>query len=242
MGGLQHPMLRLLRALLLLLLIPTLGYIAYVWWLGAGTSQASTCRGDVVRGALSGGARIPYAGENFRAYSFLGFLAGRTFVHSAVRDTMRDAYAELAKTNPGLRFVYAESGWPWGGPFPPHKTHANGTAVDFMVPVRSGDGQVSEVPTHILNQFGYGLDFDRQGRSGDYTIDFEAMALHLSALEKAAKAHGIRVQAVIFDGPLQPKLFATPAGAELQARMRFVGQAWIRHDEHYHVNFAVPCR
>lgn len=235
-------MLRLLRILLLLILVPALGFAGYVWWLGSSGAQASTCRGDVVRGYLQGGARIPYAGENYRAYSFLGFLAGRTFMHSAVRDAVRDAYADLAKSHPDLRYVYAESGWPWGGPFPPHKTHANGTAVDFMVPVRTSAGAVSEVPTHILNQFGYGLDFDRQGRSGDYQIDFEAMALHLAALEKAAKARGIRVQAVIFDGPLQPKLFAAPSGADLQSHMRFVGQAWIRHDEHYHVNFAVPCR
>lgn len=237
-------MLRLLRFLFLLMLLPALGFSGYVWWLGVETSRVSTCRGDVVRGFLQGGTRVPYAGENFRAYSFLGFLAGRTFVHSAVRDSIRDAFAELAKSNPDLRFVYAESGWPWGGPFPPHKTHANGTAVDFLVPVRIGPapGIVSEVPTHIFNQFGYALDFDRQGQAGDYRIDFEAMALHLMALEKAAKAHGIRVQSVIFDGPLQPKLFAAPTGAQLQSKMHFIGQAWIRHDEHYHVNFAVPCK
>ncbi len=74
---------------------------------------------------------------------------------------------------------------------PSHRTRhtPNGTAVDFMVPVRIGPapGIVSEVPTHILNQFGYALDFDRQGRAGDYTIDFEAMALHLLALEKARR-------------------------------------------------------
>ncbi len=233
---------RFFRFLLLLILIPVLGYIAFVWWLGFDSSRASTCRGDVVRGRLQGGGRLPFAGENYRAYSFLGFLAGRTFVHSEVRDAMREAYATLAKEHPELRFVYAEIGWPWGGPFPPHKTHANGTAVDFMVPVRSSDGAVTEVPTHIFNQFGYGLDFDRQGQAGDYRIDFEAMALHLSALEQAARKRNIRIQAVIFDGPLQPKLFATPTGAQLAKKMHFVGQAWIRHDEHYHVNFAVPCR
>ncbi len=77
-------MLRLLRFLILLILIPALGFAGYVWWLGVDTSRSSTCRGDVVRGFLLGGTRVPYAGDNFRAYSFLGFLAGRTFVHSAV--------------------------------------------------------------------------------------------------------------------------------------------------------------
>ena len=50
------------------------------------------------------------------------FLLGRTFVHEAVRNTMRDAYAGLSKSRPELRFVYAETGWPWGGRFAPHKT------------------------------------------------------------------------------------------------------------------------
>lgn len=232
---------RLLRVLLLLLLAPALAYAGYVWWLGQQGSRESRCRGDVVRGRLYDATRLPYAGENYRAYSFLGFLAGRTFAHSAVRDSMRDAYAALAAAHPELAFVYGEISWPWGGPFPPHRTHANGTAVDFMVPVRSSDGSVSELPTHILNKFGYGVDFDNQGRAGGYQIDFEAMALHLLALEEAAKAHGLRITAVIFDAPLQPKLLATPAGKKLAGRMPFVGRAWIRHDEHYHVNFAVSC-
>lgn len=242
MRTLPEMLMRLFRFLLLLLLVPALGYAAYVWWLGREAGRESRCRGDVVRGRLFDGTRLPYAGDNYRAYSFLGFLAGRTFVHSSVRDAMHQSYNALAQTHPELRFVYGEIGWPWGGPFPPHRTHANGTAVDFMVPVRTADGAVSELPTHILNQFGYGLDFDRQGRAGDYQIDFEAMALHLLALEAAAKEHGVRISAVIFDAPLQPKLFATPSGAKLAGRLPFVGRAWIRHDEHYHVNFAVPCR
>lgn len=234
----------LLRKLLLLLFIPALGYIAFVWWLGIESSRASVCRGSANAGRLEGGSRIAYSGDNFRAYSYLGYLIGRTFVHSAVRNSMRDAYAEVYRTHPDLRFVYAETSWPWGGPFPPHKTHANGTAVDFHVPVRTTDGTVTDIPTHAFNRFGYDMEFDNSGRSGSYQIDFEAMALHIIALDKAAKVHGARIQHIIFDPNLQPKLFATPAGAQL-AKLG-IGfsryQAWVRHDEHYHVNFGVPCR
>lgn len=233
----------LLRKLLLLAMIPVFAYLIFVWWLGVESSRASMCRGNVVYGKLERGGRLPFAGDNFRAYSFLGFLIGRTFVHSTVRDAMRDAYAEVYKQRPELRFVYAETSWPWGGPFPPHKTHANGTAVDFHVPVRTTDGSVTELPTHVFNKFGYSLEFDRNGQSGAYVIDFEAMALHLLALDQAARAHGTRIQGVIFDQALQGKLFASPAGAQLARRgIAFHGQAWIRHDEHYHVNFAVSCR
>jgi len=205
--------------------------------------QPSVCYGDAVSGRLEGGRRLPYSGENYRAYSMLGFGLGRTYVHSIVRDVMLDAYAELTKSHPELRFIYGESGWATGGRFRPHKGHANGTAVDFFVPVRTLEGRVSLLPISSFNLMGYAIQFDRNGRSGSSTIDFEAMALHLLALERAAHAHGIGIRRVIFDINLQPKLAATRSGRQVMGLLAFnKQQAWVRHDEHYHVDFRVPCR
>jgi hypothetical protein len=40
-----------------------------------------------------------------------------------------------------------------------------------------------------------------------------------------------------------PKLFATQRGAYLQQHLNFMkGKPWVRHDEHYHVDFAIPCK
>jgi penicillin-insensitive murein endopeptidase len=156
---------------------------------------------------------------------------------------MRDAYAELSKSHPDLRFVYGESAWPWGGRFWPHRSHANGTAADFFVPVRTLDDQISELPTWPHNLLGYAVHFDSAGRSGPRKLDFEAMALHLLALDRAARRHGINIRRVIFDVNLQPRLAAAKSGAEVVRRMSFNRQqAWVRHDEHYHVDFGVPCR
>jgi penicillin-insensitive murein endopeptidase len=205
--------------------------------------RPSVCYGDAVSGRLEGARRLPYSGENYRAYSMLGFGLGRTYVHSIVRNVMLDAYAELAKSHPELRFIYGESGWATGGRFPPHKGHANGTAVDFFVPVRTLEGKVSLLPISSFNLMGYAIQFDRNGRSGSSTIDFEAMALHLLALERAARAHGIAIRRVIFDINLQPKLAATRSGRQVMGLLAFnKQQAWVRHDEHYHVDFRVPCR
>ena len=78
---------------------------------------------------------------------------------------MRDAYADIARSHPHLRFVYAETELALGRHTSrPHKTHANGTSVDFHVPTRT-DGQVSELPTSPFNQFGYSVEFDGAGRS-----------------------------------------------------------------------------
>jgi len=231
-----------LRRILFALSTPFLGAVLAG---NAAADQAppSVCYGDAVSGRLEAGRRLTYSGENYRAYSMLGFALGRTYVHSSVRDVMRDAYAELAKLHPELRFIYGESGWATGGRFRPHKGHANGTAADFFVPVRTLEGKVSLLPTSSFTLFGYANRFDRSGRSGSNVIDFEAMALHLLALERAAHRHGIGIRRVIFDVNLQPKLAATRSGAEVMRRFAFnKQQAWVRHDEHYHVDFRVPCR
>jgi len=95
--------------------------------------QPSVCYGDAVSGRLERGTRLSYSGENYRAYSMLGFALGRTYVHSSVRDVMRDAYAELAKSHPDLRFIYGESGWATGGRFHPHKGLGIGMAAIFSL-------------------------------------------------------------------------------------------------------------
>ena len=232
---------RFWRRLAVLLVVALAGYCGWIAWLGRQAGPASHCRGTVVDGSLQFGQRLPYSGENFRAYSLLGYLSGRTFMHSTVRTAVLASYDSVAKQRPELRFLYAESSWPWGGRLRPHKTHANGTSVDFHVPVRNRDGSVGELPVSVFNQLGYAVSFDNAGRSGDLQIDFEAMALHLAALDRAARDQGISIRRVIFEGRLQPRLFATAAGARLAGRLSFTGQAWVPHDQHYHVDFNVPC-
>ncbi|MEQ1615793.1 MAG: hypothetical protein ABL904_23805, partial [Hyphomicrobiaceae bacterium] len=127
--------------------------------------------------------------------------------------------------------------------FAPHKSHANGTAFDFHVPVRTLEGQIAELPTSPFNKLGYNVEFDKQARAGLHKIDFEAMALHLLALDKAARAHKIGIRRVIFALDLMPMLLASEHGAQLRGRINFSkSPSWVRHDEHYHVDFDVPCK
>jgi penicillin-insensitive murein endopeptidase len=99
------------------------------------------------------------------------------------------------------------------------------------------------LPTNATNRYGYGIEFDKDGRYRDYTIDFDALAEHLYWLHDGAKSRGVGIALVIFDRSFLPKLFATVRGPFLQQHVQFMqGAAWVRHDEHYHVDFAVPCR
>lgn len=216
------------------------GFAGYASW-SALDDGRSRCRGTASSGSLEHGVRLNHSGANFRAYSTLGFLVGRTFMHRAVRDTIRDAYADLAKEHPDLRFIYAEASWPDGGRLRPHRTHANGTSVDFLVPARHADGSVTQVSTAPWKLLGYANSFDKRGWSGSIRIDFDAMALHLQALAVAGKRHGVGIRRVIFDVDLQPRLLESEHGQQVRRVSFNRAQAWVRHDDHYHVDFEVRC-
>ncbi len=202
----------------------------------------STCFGTLSNGRLENGVKLPLNGPNFSSYSPLASTLGRTYVHSKVLEVVVAAYTALEQSAPGKVFVYGETGWASGGRIRPHRQHQNGLSVDFFVPVRDRTGRSVPLPTSAANRFGYDIEFDKSGRFEDYTIDFESLAEHLYRLQVAAKARGVGIALVILDPPYLPKLFATPRGSFLARNVKFLkGAAWVRHDEHYHVNFAVNC-
>ncbi|MDH5756949.1 MAG: penicillin-insensitive murein endopeptidase [Nitrospinota bacterium] len=212
-----------------------------------GAHSGSICYGSTSKGRLENGVQLPMEGPNFIGYSRLGHALGRTFVHDKVKTSLLIAYQKLQIETPGKVFKYAETGNKKGGSFYPHKSHQNGLSVDFMVPVIDQKGRSVHLPSNIWNKFGYSIEFDQYGKYETgayiYRIDFESMATHLSMLAKAAKETGIDVDLVIFDPKLQPKLFATRIGPYLKKNLRFSKKrSWVRHDEHYHVNFKVQCK
>jgi penicillin-insensitive murein endopeptidase len=164
-------------------------------------------------------------------------------VHSKVREVVLAAYAALQTTAPSKVFVYGETGWKSGGRFRPHRTHQNGLSVDFFVPVTDANGKSVPLPTGVGNKWGYSIEFGANAKYGEYSIDFEALAEHLYQLHSAAKANDVGISLVILDPPFLPKLFAAARGRYLEQNLPFMrGKSWWRHDEHYHVDFSVPCK
>lgn len=214
--------------------------LAQLIWTTASAAE-SVCFGTTSNGRLKDGVSLPREGENFSTYSSVGWAIGRTYVHSRVRAALIDAFAAVGRELPKRRFVYGETGFEEGGPFKPHRTHQNGLSVDIMVPVLR-DGQSVPLPGHAFNRFGYDIEFDAQGRYEDYRIDFETLAALIFHLHAAGKQHGAPIERVIFDPALRERLFATRLGEWLRANVTFMKhQAWVRHDEHIHVDFAVRC-
>ncbi|WP_372834217.1 penicillin-insensitive murein endopeptidase [Pontibacterium sp.] len=205
-------------------------------------AKVSTCYGTTSSGRLENGVRLPAAGKNYTGYSSVARLAGRTYVHSSVKEIIVQAYKTLETEQPKKVFKYAETGFENGGKFKPHKTHRNGLSVDFMTPVTTSQGKSVHLSTHPLNKFGYNIEFDEAGKYDDLTIDYIALAAHIVSLHKAAKAQGHDLWRVIFDPKLQPHLFTTKYGNYLKENIQFSKRrSWVRHDEHYHVDFAIPC-
>jgi penicillin-insensitive murein endopeptidase len=210
---------------------------------GAAQATESQCFGTVSNGRIEGSVKLPVSGPNFTAYSTLGATAGRTHVHSKVSEVIVSAYAALATADPSITYVYGETGWASGGRIRPHRTHQNGLSVDFFVPVRNKAGKSVPLPTSPANRLGYNIEFDANAKYEDYQIDFVALSEHLYQLHVAAKAKRVGIALVILDNAFLPKLFSTPRGPYLQQNLTFMkGKPWVRHDEHYHVDFSMPCK
>lgn len=202
---------------------------------------ASTCFGTTSAGRLENACKLPSSGKNFATYSTLLHLAGRTYVHCDVSAVLLDAYSALESSHPKAVFVYAETGKKNGGQFKPHKTHQNGLSVDFMVPVKASNGKSVPLPTNVLNKYGYDIEFTLDGMYKNLSLDYESFAAHLAALKAAAATNNIKIWRVIFDPKMQGALKKTKAWSTISDLQFSKKRSWVRHDEHYHVDFIVPC-
>ncbi len=206
-------------------------------------SQKSISYGTVSLGKLENGVKLPLKGENYKSYSSLGSLLGRTYVNSIVRDITIEAYDSLYQVYPEKVFVYGETGFKEGGQFKPHRTHRNGLSVDYMVPVTDIRSKSIPLPTSIFEKFGYNIEFDEIGEKEKYKIDFEAVGAHIYFLNEISNLKGYGIAKVIFDPSLQTLLFSTKYGDYLKQHVIFSKtRAWVRHDDHYHVNFNIPTK
>jgi len=198
----------------------------------------SVSHGKSWQGYLEHGKRLPGSGDNFSGVSHLLMALGRNGVHSALRKTVINTYDTLHKCKPDYRYLYGECGWVKGGKFWPHNTHQNGLIIDFMVPViRTKDSSITVMPTHVFNRFSYASQFDTAAISGKYAIDFESMAAHLYFLKVMGKPHGISIRHIIFAPEFLPKLYASEYGQKIHDISFVYEKNWLRHDEHYHIEF-----
>jgi len=203
----------------------------------------STCHGREDNGRIEAAISLPRQGANFVRMAQGPISAGRVYVHTLVHDIILDTYAALAIERPEVRWVYGEAGLAQGGPMPPHKTHQNGLSIDLFVPVLDKSGRSVQFPNRADNGYGYQVDFDARGENDAHAIDFESLGELLYRLHLAAQNRGSGLWRVVFQKELRPWLFQTSRGPWLKANIPFPD--WddsVRHDDHIHVDFQIPCR
>lgn len=220
--------------LLTLLLLP--------WAASANAQQEPLSFGRGGCGKLQGGVSLPCSGKNFHAFADTACALGRNYLHPLVHQTILDAYKALEPVAPLRTWMYGDQGRARGGPLWPHKTHQNGLSADFFVPVVDKQGAAAQVPVSAFNKFGYGVEFDKQGRFDGLVIDWPAVGAHLLALEAAGKARGVALERIILTPDFHEALFREVPALKRLAPLFMKKEAWVRHDEHYHVDFKLPGR
>ena len=207
----------------------------------AGVSQSI---GPVQSGKIVNAYLLPYKGNNFRYFSPVSYyILGRAYVHSTVHDIVVDSYKDCETTCKGVKFRIMECSNKKGGKMRPHRTHQNGTSIDFMTPmIKNGKQHRFYDRIGLLR---YGLNFDKDGilnLNKKVSIDYETMARHILSVEKAARKKGMRIKKVIFKINLKDNLFATPSGKKLKRSGIYFAQSLPKiidnfHDDHYHIDF-----
>ena len=200
--------------------------------------------GKVNDGKIVNAYKLPRKGENFKYFSLFDYyVLGRCYIHSGIYKTILESYAILEKENPNYIYRIMECSKRKGGrPFP-HRTHQNGTSVEFMTPlVKNGKPKTFY---DKIGMFRYLMKFDSHGSSRinkKVKIDFEAVAQHILILDKTARKNGFKIRKVILETNLKDELFATKYGNELNERNIYFVKSLPKvidelHDDHYHIDF-----
>jgi len=209
---------------------------------GTGVSKS---KGTVKNGELINGRRFPKKGNNYKYFSKMTyFLKNRAWVNSHVLDITLEAYKECELTMPKRRFLLMECSHKKGGKMWPHRTHQNGTSIDFASPLKK-----NKQPYHgdqWKGVFHYAMQFDTFGRcigNKDISIDFEAMGKHILALEKAAKKRNMYIKKVLLKIDLKDDFFKTKSGKHVKDKGIYFAKYLPKfidnvHDDHYHIDFA----
>ncbi len=210
-----------------------------------GLSSKST--GSVSNGKLNNGKLLPFKGNNYQYFDKSSYLNGKAFLHSSVKNTVLKTYLGLERSHTNRQFRVMECGYQHGGALKPHRTHQNGTSVDFMMPLRK-----DKKPYYKLDDRGFShylLSFNDEGKftmNKSVVIDFETVAYHILLLDKNARALGYKIKKVIIKIELKDELYNTPSGRKLKKSGIYIVKGLTPlinslHDDHYHIDF-VPLK
>jgi penicillin-insensitive murein endopeptidase len=204
--------------------------------------------GKVNNGSLKNGVKFPYKGKNYSYFSSTSYyILNRSYVHNKVKSVTLNAYKNLNKRFPKQKWGIMECSRKHGGKMKPHRTHQNGTSIDFMTPMKWLNSKNQYRWKAHLGVWHYLLTFDKDGylnKRKKVQIDFNMIALHILELNKEAKKQGLTIKKVILKINLKDNLFKCENGEKLKLSGIYFAKYLTpivdnMHDDHYHVDFGV---
>lgn len=212
------------------------------------TKGKSVSIGKVNNGSLKNGVKFSYKGENYSYFSSTSyFILNRSYVHEKVRAVTLNAYRNLNKRFPSQKWGVMECSRKHGGKMKPHRTHQNGTSIDFMTPMKWVKSNKQYRWKAHLGVWHYLLTFDKDGylnKRKKVQIDFDMIANHILELNREAKKQGLTIKKVLLKINLKDNLFKSKAGKKLKKTGIYFAKYLTpmvdnMHDDHYHVDFGI---
>jgi len=204
--------------------------------------------GSVKNGSLKNGTKFSYKGKNYSYFSSTSyFILSRCYVNDRVKNVTVKSYKNLNKIFPKQKWGIMECSRKNGGKMKPHRTHQNGTSIDFMTPMKWVKSNKQFRWKAHLGVWHYLINFDKDGylnKRKKVQIDFDMIAYHILELNKEAKAEGLYIKKVLLKINLKDNLFKSKLGAKLKKTGIYFAKYLTpmidnMHDDHYHIDFGI---
>lgn len=171
------------------------------------TEEMSVSEGNANKGSIENARRMPYSEDGYITYSFLGYLAGRTYVHQNVKSCLIQSFSALKAKHPNRTFVLGETGSKNGGPIAFHDGKQNGMEVDILLPFLENGAPYSS--THLFNLWNYNKETKDDGSFEDLSVDYQLLTEMISTIEQSAVANNLSIKGMEIHPDVMAKLFGS---------------------------------
>lgn len=201
------------------------------------SSDPSISVGTSSNGTIENSRRLSFR-SGYSTYSYLGFLAGRTYVHHQLKDVLIETYQMLEEKHPNRTFVIGDCGLKYGGPISFHKEKQNGLQVDFLLPLNEDDAPYKG--GNLLNSWDYKLVIDDDGSFEGKNVDLGALASHVTTLQSVSAKHGLVIKEVRMNPTIKKALLGKKLASLLKNVLgRSIKKENSKSPAYYTVTFEV---
>jgi len=188
------------------------------------SNEPSISYGSSNKGSIENARRLPYKHKGYSTYSYLGYLAGRTYVHENVKNTLLEAFENLHEKYQDWDFVIGDASYKEGGPMAFQEEKQNGLEVDFLLPLVENGIPYSK--QRITNYWNYSMEFDEFGRLDGMEVDYSVLAGMLVAIQEAGANYQLTIKKI----EMHPEIKRGLLGKNLASLLKNILGGSVRKD------------